>query len=392
MNRTKTLRSIGMLSIFFIITSLQAKQNPIQINQKIDLNTYSLIPLSTTIDPSKIMVIDFWATWCGPCIAAFSELEKIQKDFKKEIQILSISGESQLKIASFLSKKEYQLSFFINPSKSLFEKFDITTLPITAIVTKDKSLIWVGPSKDLRSTLNSYLSGKNIAQISENPSYSKYSNPPTPRSGVSKNSFEYYLHLGNASDPYMVKSQKNKKSAANISYLGATVTELIMDLLQIKSTLGLTNHRKDLDKTIINMVAKSSTNHISYGMAIAFVLNDLKDKFNFQIRQIQTETQVYELKITDSKKLSLYKNSIPGGGHVQTKDGQLTITRLSLDNLTDLFENRLEHIVIENNDMDDKYDLNLNTFNSLDALNFQLKNYGLQLNTIQKRMNHTIIK
>jgi thiol-disulfide isomerase/thioredoxin len=41
---------------------------------------------------SDLLIIDFWATWCGPCVASFPKLEFLQKKFGEKLRILSVTN------------------------------------------------------------------------------------------------------------------------------------------------------------------------------------------------------------------------------------------------------------------------------------------------------------
>lgn len=53
---------------------------------------------------NKKVILDFWATWCSPCIAAFPKLDSIQKRFEKNLQIISVSSEGRLVVENFLHR------------------------------------------------------------------------------------------------------------------------------------------------------------------------------------------------------------------------------------------------------------------------------------------------
>lgn len=53
---------------------------------------------------NKLLILDFWATWCSPCIASFPKLDSLQKNFNNDIQILSVTSEDKSKVVDFLDR------------------------------------------------------------------------------------------------------------------------------------------------------------------------------------------------------------------------------------------------------------------------------------------------
>lgn len=57
---------------------------------------------------NEIIILDFWATWCAPCIASFPEHDKLQKKYKdKGVQFIAITDDSKEKLNNFLGNTSF---------------------------------------------------------------------------------------------------------------------------------------------------------------------------------------------------------------------------------------------------------------------------------------------
>jgi thiol-disulfide isomerase/thioredoxin len=84
----------------------------------------------------KIRILDFWATWCGPCIAKMSDLQKLKNEFQNDLEIISISDETIEKILPFVQKRNLPFRFVVDKESVISNKFEVGALPFTILIDK----------------------------------------------------------------------------------------------------------------------------------------------------------------------------------------------------------------------------------------------------------------
>ena len=85
----------------------------------------------------KVVILDFWATWCGPCVRALPELLKATSSFnKKNVALLAVNqGESTKVISKFLKKKQLKaLSVIMDETRKIGGDYKVKGIPKTVII------------------------------------------------------------------------------------------------------------------------------------------------------------------------------------------------------------------------------------------------------------------
>ncbi|WP_298506550.1 TlpA disulfide reductase family protein [uncultured Maribacter sp.] len=112
----------------------------------------------------KFILIDFWATWCGPCKKAIPELNVFQKKFIDSLVVIGISDETKAKVKKMKTPKiEYYSA--IDTRKKLKEVYEVQGIPHCVIINPDGVVVWEGwphlkgfelNEEVIRKLLNSY--------------------------------------------------------------------------------------------------------------------------------------------------------------------------------------------------------------------------------------------
>lgn len=90
----------------------------------------------------KVVVINFWATWCPPCIAEMPSLDLLYQNYKNndDVVFLFVSNEKISVIKKFMSEKEFSFNVY----QSLTEypnEFDVTSIPRTFVIDKKGKIV-----------------------------------------------------------------------------------------------------------------------------------------------------------------------------------------------------------------------------------------------------------
>ena len=99
-----------------------------------------------------VHVIEFWATWCGPCLTSIPHLTELQEKFKdRGVNIIGISNEELATVESFVKKMGDKMAYTVAidtgaTSKGYMGQYGIGGIP-HAFVVKDGEVVWHGHPK-----------------------------------------------------------------------------------------------------------------------------------------------------------------------------------------------------------------------------------------------------
>ena len=111
---------------------------------KVDFTLKDLKNKSYTLSElrGKIVMVNFWATWCGPCRLEMPDLDRLYSHFQPQgLVVLSISDEESFKVSSFISPTGYHPPVLLDPGGKVHKLFHIDGIPKTFLFNRDGKLI-----------------------------------------------------------------------------------------------------------------------------------------------------------------------------------------------------------------------------------------------------------
>ena len=108
---------------------------------------FTLQPISpgavpTTSMPGKILVLDFFATWCSPCIAELPELERLRADLqtKRDIEFVLVGtnsgGDTPERVQAFAQRRHISLPVAFDPEQRAQHAFGLNGFPSLVVIDR----------------------------------------------------------------------------------------------------------------------------------------------------------------------------------------------------------------------------------------------------------------
>jgi peroxiredoxin len=92
------------------------------------------------------VILDFWATWCKPCIKAFPELQKILDTYEGcglKVVAISIDGpRSMSRVGALMKSKGHTFQVVLDPGQRVARKYHVTSVPRTLLVDTDGKAVY----------------------------------------------------------------------------------------------------------------------------------------------------------------------------------------------------------------------------------------------------------
>ena len=124
----------------------QGISQKVQVNLRLHRLDGKKVSLKQYLNNGPVL-INFWATWCGPCKKEMLHLDRLSKAYKqKNLSILSISIDTQRSLSEvkrFIRSKRYDFDVFIDPNQQIFKKLNGNIMPTNLLIDKNGQVVWM---------------------------------------------------------------------------------------------------------------------------------------------------------------------------------------------------------------------------------------------------------
>jgi len=153
------MNKIAFLICLIISVSTYAQDKNIPASQessssshalpKVDIKTMSGENISTSVfdNGGKPIIIDFWATWCKPCVEELNAIHDVYGDWQKStgVKVIVISlddARTMQRVAPFVNGKGWTYESYIDPNGDFKRAMSVNMPPHTFVLNGKKEIVW----------------------------------------------------------------------------------------------------------------------------------------------------------------------------------------------------------------------------------------------------------
>jgi len=328
----------------------------------------------------NVVVLEFWATWCAPCVASIPHINELVDEFRNEpVKFISVTDDNEEILNRFLKKKKIKYWIGIDSDRSLFKALNVIGIPKTFIIDKSGIIAAAMHPNQLSAEVI-----KSILNEKKNLSSNKTNSLKVIKSSSNKKNEipEYEFKI--------IKTDKQKfPSYAYNSSIGKFNSDAIplhevLSLLYDYPTYLIFGPDSILDNwyKIDFIIPRYRAKQFS-----SLLKKYISDAFDIKVTTDSLYTNVYYLNFSGKKHL-LIKSKDTEKFHLSSVPGIILGRKVKMDELISTLQSVLNKPIIDETNLDSRYDWHIEyDKGNLESLKKELQdNYGLIFSEGRKKI------
>jgi thiol-disulfide isomerase/thioredoxin len=144
------MKNLFFISLFLLALSTGAQEqkgNRMLPHVDVKKSTGEMVNTSTFENDGKPIVIDFWATWCKPCIEELNAIHEVYEDWQKEtgVKVIIISvddARTMQRVAPFINARNWTYESYVDPNGDFKREMNVNMPPQTFVLNANKEIVW----------------------------------------------------------------------------------------------------------------------------------------------------------------------------------------------------------------------------------------------------------
>jgi uncharacterized protein (TIGR03435 family) len=291
----------------------------------------------------QAVLLEFWATWCGPCVQAMPHLQDLQQQFKGQLQIITVTEETEQRIQRFLANRPSNLLFAVADTGAAAARkaFPYRMFPHSVLISPEGKVVAITEPKNITAAvIQQVLAGEQVAL-------------PLKEDNLVEDPLAYFAVPADAPPRFLVQPELKGVGGLSHSYLRDPVFKgrrLTMVNLPLESVYRLAYGSLPYGRTVdLTSAASLEENGKKYCLDILVpkgqeaqllptLRKELQQLFALRATMEKQVRPVYVLQVSDAGKVKKMPLSTAAAKGVDAHAGEFDGKRVGFADVADYLE------------------------------------------------------